>query len=68
MLDPKNNYIDYAELLKPPLGFILKRAIGTTYSLDLQALLAVPVAMFYSRPIETDFEQTETPFDIFDSI
>lgn len=70
MLDPKSkdNAVDYGELLKPPEGFLLSRAIGTTYSLDLLALLAVPVAMYYSKPLETDFEMNETPFDVFDSI
>lgn len=70
MLEPKtkDNQVDYSELLKPPHGFILERAIGTTYSLDLQALLAVPVAMFYSKPLETDFDKDDNPFDVFDSI
>lgn len=70
MLNPKKDQdqVDYSELLKPPAGFILDRAIGTTYSLDVQALLAVPVAMFYSKPIEADFENNPNPLDIFDSI
>jgi HKD family nuclease len=46
----------------------VERAIGTTYSLDLQALLAVPVAMYYSKSMETDFEKDENPFDVFDAI
>ena len=32
------------EALRPPLGYRLDRAIGTTYSLDLQALLLAPLA------------------------
>jgi hypothetical protein len=70
MLDPKKNAdnVDYGELLMPPVGFVLQRAIGTTYSLDLQALLAVPVAMYYSKPLETDFNKTEAPLDVFDAI
>jgi hypothetical protein len=32
------------EALRPPLGYQLDRAIGTTYSLDLQALLLAPLA------------------------
>ncbi len=68
MLDPKKNYIDYSELLKPPPGYLLSRAIGTTYSLDLQALLSIPVAMYYSKTLETDFTQNESPLDVFDSI
>lgn len=70
MLDPKkkNDIVDYGELLMPPPGFVLQRAVGTTYSLDLQALLAVPVAMYYSKPLETDFNKTEAPLDVFDAI
>lgn len=68
MLDPKSNTLDYSTLLIPPEGFLLRRAIGTTYSLDLQALLAIPVAMYYSKPLETNFENNEEPFDVFDAI
>jgi HKD family nuclease len=70
MLEPKNkdNQIDYSELLKPPHGSVLERAIGTTYTLDLHALLAVPVAMYYGKSLETDFEKDENPFDVFDAI
>lgn len=32
------------EALRPPLGYRLDHAIGTTYSLDLQALLLAPLA------------------------
>jgi hypothetical protein len=68
MLDPKHNQLDYGKLLMPPPDFTLVRAIGTTYSVDLQALLAIPVAMFYSKPMETDFEKNEEPLDVFDAI
>lgn len=68
MLDPKHKQLDYGELLMPPAGFVLARAIGTTYSLDLQALLSIPVAMFYSKPIEADFEKNQQPLDVFDAI
>lgn len=68
MLDPKSNQLDYGKLLMPPPGFVLNRAFGTTYSMDLQALLAIPVAMYYSKPLEADFEKNEEPLDIFDAI
>ena len=32
------------EALRPPLGYRLDRAIGTTFSLDLRALLLAPLA------------------------
>lgn len=46
MLHPKNNRIDYGEQLIPPAGYELAHAIGTTYSLDLEALMVLPVALF----------------------
>jgi len=54
MLHPKNNRIDYGEQLMPPEGYELAHAVGTTYSLDLEALMMIPVAMFYSQSMEAD--------------
>jgi hypothetical protein len=33
----------YLDALRPPIGFSLDLAVGTTYSLDLETLLAVPL-------------------------
>lgn len=68
MLDPREEYIDYADLLMPPPGYTLARAIGTTYSLDLRALLAIPVAMFYSKPMRVTGEDVTGNLDVFDSV
>ncbi len=51
MLHPKNNRIDYGEQLIPPDGYELAHAIGTTYSLDLEALMILPVALFYAQKL-----------------
>jgi len=40
MLPPNQREL-YLSALRPPLGFQLDRAIGTTYSLDLVTLLSV---------------------------
>ena len=41
MLDLRKDRLDYtADLFRPPDGFHFKRAVATTYSLDLKALLA----------------------------
>ena len=45
MLNPKSDRLNYSELLAPPPGFELEEAVGTTYSLDFNALLDVCVAM-----------------------
>ena len=66
MLDPRKNRIDYGEQLNPPDGYQLVKAIGTTYSLDLEALMLLPVALFYSQKIETNSEDLRC--DIIDAI
>ena len=45
MLAPDKCRIDYGEQLIAPEGFELSQAIATTYSLDLNTLLTVPIAM-----------------------
>lgn len=52
MLHPQNNSLEYSTGIAPPDGFELKYAMGTTYSLDLEALLMIPIAMIYASHIE----------------
>ena len=66
MLHPKQNRIDYGDQLIPPAGYTLQRAIGTTYSLDLEALMVLPVALFYSQPLDGD--PAELRYDMLDAI
>ena len=42
MLEPTTRHV-YLDALKPPRGFSLDHAVGTTFSLDLETLLAVPL-------------------------
>lgn len=42
MLTPGSRHV-YLDALRPPTGFSLDRAVGTTFSLDLETLLAVPL-------------------------
>lgn len=56
MLDPKINRLDYGEQLSPPIGFDFHSAIATTYSLDLNALLAVPVALCFRDTLDGDLK------------
>ncbi len=44
MLEPDDRHY-FSELLSPPPGFRLEKALGTTYSLELPALLMAPVAL-----------------------
>lgn len=69
MLDPKKNRLDYGEQLLPPVDdydYNLDYAIGTTYSLDLEAIMVLPVALFYSRLL--DCSPDELNFDVLDAI
>jgi hypothetical protein len=67
MLDAKINRLDYGEQLIPlDSSYELDFAVGTTYSLDLEAILVLPVAMFYSRPL--DCSPDALHFDVLDAI
>ncbi|WLD11913.1 phospholipase D family protein [Planctellipticum variicoloris] len=52
MLDYKKDRLDYGERLIPPTGYRLRRAVAATYSLDLNTLLSIPVALFYAQTLE----------------
>lgn len=56
MLKPDLNRLDYGEQLVPPAGYELDAAIATTYSLDLNALLAVPIALFFGDTLDGDLK------------
>ena len=67
MLDAKINRLDYGEQLIPPdHSYDLDFAVGTTYSLDLEAIMVLPVAMFYSRHL--DCSPDDLHFDVLDAI
>ncbi|MBN1820751.1 MAG: phospholipase D family protein [Prolixibacteraceae bacterium] len=66
MLHPKQNRIDYGEQLIPPNGYEFIHAIGTTYSLDLEALMLLPIALFYAKKIEGTSD--ELRYDMLDAI
>lgn len=51
--------INYGEVLMPPVGFRLERAVGTTYSLDLETLTAVSIALGLIE--DTDSELINNP-------
>jgi hypothetical protein len=46
MLDPRNRQL-LRDVLRPPSGFELDRAVVTTYSVDLMAVLTVPLAFTF---------------------
>ncbi len=56
MLRPDKNRLDYGEQLIAPKGYELTHAIATTYSLDLNTLLTVPIAMCFGHTLEGSVE------------
>lgn len=66
MLHPKHNRIDYGDQLIPPDGYELAFAIGTSYSLDLEALMILPVALFYAQKLDGNAD--ELRYDMLDAI
>ena len=55
MLEPEGRQ-PLLDALKPPPGFVLDRAIGTSYSLDLLALLTAPLAFALFDRVTADGE------------
>jgi hypothetical protein len=66
MLEAKKNRLDYGNQLKPPVGYTLDYAITTTYSLDLEAILLVPVALFFSENL--DFNPKDVRDDMLEAL
>jgi len=54
MLNPKNDRLDYGIILSPPNNYELDFAIGTTYSLDLDALVGASISLGLSAENDTD--------------
>lgn len=49
--------VNYSNALLPPDGYVLEKAIGTTYSLDLEALTAVCIALGLKEDPDSDLLQ-----------
>ena len=58
--------INYGEVLMPPVGFRLERAVGTTYSLDLETLTAVSIALGLIE--DTDSELINSPISMLSAL
>ena len=66
MFDVANDRLSYSELLRPDVGYTLDFAVGTTYSLDLEALLGVPVSLGLLE--DADSEQLRSPLYVLEAI
>jgi hypothetical protein len=53
MLKPTSDRLDYSAMLTPPPGYETSFAVGTTYSLDLDALIGISIALGLSETIDS---------------
>ena len=53
MFNPENNRVDYGKILTPPEGYELDFAVGTTYSLDLDAFIGICMSIGLSADTES---------------
>lgn len=57
MLNPKENRLDYGSILSSPPNYKLDFAVGTTYSLDLDALVGASISLGLSGEIDSDLNE-----------
>lgn len=56
MLNPHSDRLDYGDKLRAPEGFTLSHGLATTYSLDLETLLCLPLALSFDSTLEGDLQ------------
>ena len=66
MLNPNNDRLDYGQILAPPAGYNLDFTVGTTYSLNLDALVGASLALGLSE--ETDSELMNNPVCLLEAL
>ena len=52
MLKPESDRISYAAELTPPDGYRLERAVATTYTLDLETIVAAAIPLGLSQELD----------------
>lgn len=67
MLEP-NSRQRLFELLRPPAGFVLDRALGTTFTLDLPTLVTIPLAMLRFDWQSRDGQLTADPIALLEGL
>ena len=66
MLKPDSDRVDYGEELAPPVGYALTKAIGCTYSLDLNTLISIPISLGQSA--EMIFDSSKGKLQLLDGL
>lgn len=68
MLNPTTDRLDYGKLLMPPEGYETSFAIGTTYSLNLETMLHIPLALFHSKYLSEATDIHNLRADMLDAL
>jgi len=66
MLNPNSNRLNYGKIVSPPKGYWLDFAIGTTYSLNLDALIDLSLSLSLSQG--TDSNLVNDPVILLDCL
>ena len=66
MLEPGRRRL-FLDTLRPPEGYVLDAAVGTTFTLDLMTLLAVPLAFTLSDVQDRDGRIPTEPLSLLES-
>jgi hypothetical protein len=67
MLEPEDRRL-LLESLRPPEGYVLDHAVGTTFSLDLLALLTAPLAFTFFDWEGREGENCADPLALLESV
>lgn len=51
MINPKKDRLIYSDILVPPYGYELEKAVTTTYSLDIAALISCMIPLAFSSDV-----------------
>ena len=65
MLEPGRRRL-FLDTLRPPMGYEFDRAVGTTFTLDLMALLSVPLAFTFRDAQDGDGELARDPIALLE--
>ena len=65
MLEPGKRRL-FLDTLRPPVGYEFDRAVGTTFTLDLMALLSVPLAFTFRDAQDGDGELARDPIALLE--
>ncbi len=62
------NRVDYGRMLMPDDGWRTSWAVGTTYSLDLEVLMGIPLALFHGKYLSETTDLRNLRTDMLDAL